>query len=524
MILNIRRLIITISYLKFIQIYTRIYFKVRQIIREFIGFQYLFSLEALHSNMKFSHTLTHSKSYDNKKFIFLNISVCFSEQIDWNYKKNGKLWTYNLSYFDFLHQEKIDQDIALALMIDYVNNMQYIDDGLDPFPISIRGINWIKYLSIYGVNNKLLNDSLYAQYYILLDNLEYHLLGNHLLENGFSLLFGSYYFKDEKLYKTAKKILVQELEEQILHDGAHFELSPMYHQIMLYRVLDCITLVQKNSWKNQELLALLQNKAKVMLGWLNTVTFENGVIPLFNDSSCNIAPSTKELNLYAEQLRLKQSAVKLKESGYRKIKKDRYECIIDVGNIGPDYIPGHAHSDTFNFILHVEGSPLIVDTGLSTYEPNQRRMVERSTSSHNTVEVDGLNQSEVWGGFKVARRAKIIHLDENSHIVEATHNGYKHIGVLHTRKFTMNERSIVIEDRINSVCEHQCIAYLHFYPKVRPVIKGNKIIIDQTEIVVNNAIKIEIEAYQYAPEFNKLINALKVKIAFKHRLVMEIKL
>ena len=67
-----------------------------------------------------------------------------------------------------------------------------------------------------------------------MDNIEYHILGNHLLENGFSLFFGAYYFQDEKFYVKAKKILTDELDEQILEDGAHFELSSMYHQIMLF--------------------------------------------------------------------------------------------------------------------------------------------------------------------------------------------------------------------------------------------------------------------------------------------------
>ncbi len=97
-----------------------------------------------------------------------------------------------------------------------------------------------------------------------------------LLENAFSLLFGAYYFQDEELYLKAKKILKDELKEQILKDGAHFELSPMYHQIMLLRVLDCINLVQNNNWKNHELLELFISKAEIMLGWLNTITYENG--------------------------------------------------------------------------------------------------------------------------------------------------------------------------------------------------------------------------------------------------------
>jgi len=77
-------------------------------------------------------------------------------------------------------------------------------DALEPFPISLRGINWIKFLISHNIKEQTIGDSLYAQYSILLDYLEYHLLGNHLLENGFSLLFGSYYFQDEKLYKKPK--------------------------------------------------------------------------------------------------------------------------------------------------------------------------------------------------------------------------------------------------------------------------------------------------------------------------------
>ena len=52
-------------------------------------------------------------------------------------------------------------------------------------------------------------------------------------------------------YKKAVEILREELEEQILNDGGHFELSPMYHQIMLFRVLDCINLIENNlKWIN----------------------------------------------------------------------------------------------------------------------------------------------------------------------------------------------------------------------------------------------------------------------------------
>jgi hypothetical protein len=158
-----------------------------------------------------------------------------------------------------------------------------------------------------------------------MDNLEYHLLGNHLLENGFSLLFGAYYFHNNNFYYKSKKILLEQLEEQILNDGGHFELSPMYHQIMLFRVLDAINLIKNNSWQNHELLNFLIKKAELMLSWIDAVSYENGDIPMFNDSAHNIAPSTKDLFDYAERLGVRIGKISLNESGYRKCRLYHYE-------------------------------------------------------------------------------------------------------------------------------------------------------------------------------------------------------
>ncbi len=55
----------------------------------------------------------------------------------------------------------------------------------------------------------------------------------------------------------------------------------------------------------------------------------------------------------------------------------------------PSYQPGHAHADTFNFVLNIHNEPLIVDTGISTYEANETRLKERGTAAHNTVTVSG---------------------------------------------------------------------------------------------------------------------------------------
>jgi len=522
---KIGRLVITVSYLKFSQVYMRVYYNIRQKIRKITNFQYPMFLQTSNTNLQFSSILVNSKSYKSKKeFTFLNISKSFPEEIDWNYNNNAKLWTYNLTYFDYLHQEEMTKEKGIELINDFIDQSDQIKDGLEPFPISLRGMNWIKFLSRHQIADQQISHSLYAQYMILMDNLEYHLLGNHLLENGFSLLFGAYYFQDEKLYAKAKKIVREELEEQILDDGAHFELSPMYHQIMLYRVLDCINLLQNNDWKNQELLTLLTDKAEVMLGWLNTITYENGNIPLLNDSTNKIAPTTEQLNEYANSLNIKTKILALTESGYRKIENSKYEMIVDVGNIGPDYIPGHAHSDTFNFELYIERKPFIVDTGLSTYEMNERRMLERSTVSHNTVEIDGINQSEIWGAFRVASRAKVIALAEKDNYISASHNGYKkRLGTMHQREYLFDEQSIKIIDTIHSEKKYNAIARLHFYPGVHVEKKDDCIVCNGIKIFSSSK-ELEILEYLYAPQFNKTVPAQMVEIKFNHKLEVEIEI
>ena len=129
-----------------------------------------------------------------------------------------------------------------------------------------------------------------------------------------------------------------------------------------------------------------------MNSWLQKITYKNGEIPMVNDSTYDISSSSDELFSYAEKLGIPKQDIKLSESGYRKIKLNNYELLLDIGNVGPSYQPGHAHSDTFNFELIKDGNPIFVDTGISTYEKNAIRQNERATCSHNTVKIDNIEQ------------------------------------------------------------------------------------------------------------------------------------
>ena len=170
------------------------------------------------------------------------------------------------------------------------------------------------------------------------------------------------------------------------------------------------------------------------------------------------------------------------ESGYRKFRKPKYEILVDVGQLGPDYIPGHAHADIFNFVLYVDGLPFIVDQGTSTYENNSRRHFERSTSAHNTVSIADTNQSEMWGAFRVGRRARIIDHKETSTTITASHDAFiRKFGIEHRRSFEFANATIKIYDQLIGAQKAQARAYFHFAPGLKPKIKEDSVQIKESQ-------------------------------------------
>ncbi len=506
----------TVKELKPVQIYFQCFYKLRKVFKRKDRLHYEFENEECHLlNFEPIYYCPPSTTVSNKEgsteFSFLNKKVSFEDPgVDWNYSEYGKLWAYNLNYFEFLFSD-INEETGSGLIQSYCDKNYNLKDGIEPYPISLRGINWIKFFCKEQVSSKEYNKVLFTHYKVLSSSIEYHLLANHLLENGISLLFGAYYFKNEFFYQKAKTILQKELIEQILPDGAHFERSPMYHKIVLYRLLDCCNLVKNNVWKNQELLGLLVDKVSLMLGWLSQMTVGNN-IPMFQDSAPMIAPSSIFLKEYANVLNINTKNIRLKESGYRRIDSKSISIFFNVGKISPAYQPGHAHADELNFVLFNDGRPVIVDTGISTYEKNERRQLERSTSSHNCITINGQNSSQVWGGFRVAKRANLkLHIDNDTQ-VEAEHNGYKRYGICVRRKLEKEGNKFLIQDRLESKSGNFFDAKmnLHFHPDVKVTLNGNVLTAGGISMVFNNYQKLTLKRYMFAAGFNKLKEATRV--------------
>jgi len=413
-------------------------------------------------------------------FSFLNKEGTAVSKDDWNDPNQEKLWLYNLHYFDDLNAENAyDRN---EWHRDLIN--RWIDEnppgkgnGWEPYPLSLRVVNLIKWALAGNELDEKAIQKLAVQIRYLDRKIEYHLLGNHLFANAKALLFAGLFFEggDAAIwYKKGMGVLAAELIEQVMADGGHFERSPMYHSIILEDLLDLINVHQAYQKKVPE---SWKESAKKMLHWLAVMSHPDGEISLFNDAAFGIAPNYGKLVAYAERLGLQtyeirlQRLTRLDATGYLRLQTDDAVAFLDVAPIGPDYLPGHGHADTLNFELSLFGSRVIVDSGTSCYGTSPERLRQRGTTSHNTVTINNENSSEVWSGFRVARRAYPIDLkieeQRDAVLVSCGHDGYKRLSgsPVHYRHWQLENNKIAITDSIAGLFDN-AVGRFYFHPEV----------------------------------------------------------
>ncbi|MBA4381372.1 MAG: heparinase [Sideroxydans sp.] len=413
------------------------------------------------------------------RFIFLNEERALISANTWNDPDIEKLWLYNLHYFDDLNAESAEtrrswhQDLIERWIKD---NPPVLGNGWEPYPSSLRIVNWIKFALNGGVLSEEAIHSLAVQIRYLCERLEFHLLGNHLLANAKALVFAGVFFdgpEAESWLIEGRDILKRELKEQILVDGGHFELSPMYHCIILEDLLDITNICNAYAIESQ-IAARVIGK---MESWLSVMTHPDGEISFFNDAAFGVAPNKKQLGQYAERLDFSHQALfsngitRLVSSGYVRMDKGFANVLLDVASVGPSYLPGHAHADTLSFEFSLNGFRLIVNSGTSCYGNGAERHRQRGTKAHSTLCINDEDSSEVWGGFRVARRAKVHSIEVAELLgdlhVRASHDGYKRLtGVnTHSRSWHLSENELIVDDEIAGTFEKAEVRF-HFHPDV----------------------------------------------------------
>lgn len=518
----------TVQFMKPVQVFYQILYRFK---KPFIRLSsYTASLSCtIHSiHFHFPELIPHSNRYlGNNKFQFLNQEKHFIGDVNWNEMAFGKLWNYNLQYFDYINDENIPVEERTALLQDFSRQLIAGKIKPEPYPVSLRLINTILFLSTHPQKDKDITRAVLLQVDYLKHNLEYHILANHLLENYITLLVAGFALKEEKLIVFAIKNLQIQLDEQILEDGGHYECSPMYHSIVLSRlllILDCST----TSPTFNEQITWIKPYISKMLGWLETFQWSNGEWAHVNDATNGIAPITDVLYEAARALDIRWQPSKLHQSGYRRYNINDMELLVDVGNISPSYQPGHTHSDMLQVCLHIQQQPILVDTGTGTYQNNTTRKSERSTAAHNTVVVENHNQFQVWGSFRIGKRAVCTVENENNNLLIAYHDGYQaEYGTKHRRRVLLNDEGLHIFDLILHSSETKKIktfAVFHFDYTVEVVLMHKGLLQLNKDLFMSfqGTSDVNLENYQQAIGFNKWKQSSKVILYFSDELYTKV--
>jgi hypothetical protein len=193
------------------------------------------------------------------------------------------------------------------------------------------------------------------------------------------------------------------------------------------------------------------------------MTGPDGRLPLLNDAwESPPRPS-----------RASEPVSQLEQSGYLVFRHECDQAIFDVGPVSPPHLPPHAHADVLSFVFWADGRPVVVDPGSYGYTGPWRNHF-RGTSAHNTVQIDGADQCELWGDFRVAFPPRVrvgrVRSDRNFAVATASHDGYRRLAdpVEHQRALVWLPRNgVVVIDRLRSQRAHAIRTRLHVAPAAR---------------------------------------------------------
>lgn len=143
------------------------------------------------------------------------------------------------------------------------------------------------------------------------------------------------------------------------------------------------------------------------------------------------------------------------------------KLVFDCGPLGLGRMAAHGHADALSVTLSVDGEKVWVDSGTYMYlgAADQRRYF-RSTRAHNTVEIDGKDQSVMLGPFQWGRRARcsVEKMETgDQYVLRARHDGYRFMRISHSRTVLFG-KEIEIIDTISGIGNHQIDVYFHLGP------------------------------------------------------------
>jgi len=349
----------------------------------------------------------------------------------------------------------------------------------------------------------------------------YSSANNHLIGEAAGLFIASIVWpfeKESKMWRDKSyKILVEEIEKQNFEDGVNKEQAIAYQQFVLDFFLLAGLLGEKNGiafprkyWHRIErMMEYVASLMDVQGNVPNIGDADDGYAVTLSDEECfnpyrsllatgaalfkrgdfkRKARRFDDKSLWLLGMEGYEQFNSLKEEKCIPIKdfdqggyfifstfedtEDEIKGIVDCGPLGYLSLAAHGHSDALSFILSTGGKKFLIDPGTYAYHTQiEWRDYFKGTSAHNTIRIDGVNQSVSGGNFMWLKKARVKLLlresNEDYDLVMGEHDGYSRLRdpVMHRRDIFFDKKnfSFKIIDKINAREKHVIEQFFHFY-------------------------------------------------------------
>ena len=340
---------------------------------------------------------------------------------------------------------------------------------------------------------------------------------NHLIGEAAGVYIATSYFPEfdssPRWRRRCKAILEREILLQTYADGCTREHAFGY-QIFTTQFFTFAALTGRLI--HDDFSADFLGRLRKMYGFLDEISYDTGGVPNMGDSDDGYVLDLGELPASVRRLlaagtdlldidlpdadgpsetafwlygkadsppprgRVARASIAFRESGYYLLRSNprpasgaAVSVFMDCAELGFGSLAAHGHADCLSFVLNFGDKRVLVDSGTYDYFTYTRwRNYFRSTRAHNTVVIDGRDQSESLGPFLWGRRAnpRVLewHDDADMSLVTAEHDGYARLRdpVTHRRSLRLDKHTseLTICDRLFAKAEHKAVLYFHVDP------------------------------------------------------------
>ena len=394
---------------------------------------------------------------DNGNKILMGYFSFFGETINyknsfWQNNNASKIWKEKFHCFDWLRDLRATSSSKSALYAREIIK-KWIKNHNTWSPLEWRSDILGRRISCLLSNltfffssadskfQELLIMSVCKQGHFLVKNNLQDLFGHQRIEGVKGLIALSSSLETFKKYRNNSiKLLIREINNQVLDSGCHYLMSPSKHLEFLINLLDIKNYLATIKFKiPQE----VDYAIKIMSRVIKLFRHSNGTLAKFNNSNY-ISKKIIDQVLVRANFKAKRKTQET-YSGFHRISSNKLNFIMDCSSPVIEDI----YAGALSFELSIGKQLLVVNCGSPKIKNKVLRNALKSSAAHSTACIDNVNSSNILNNTnkntRVANVWSKLYQKDNSFWIDSAHSGYKHyFGVIHSRRIHIDSSKKIV--------------------------------------------------------------------------------